>query len=72
MKSGKLLGISAMYNFRVDPYLGIRKISIRIIPYDYDGCLEQLNAVWKTTTNDKEQRRYTTSTRCKIIKKLRI
>lgn len=40
MKSDKLMGISAMYNFRADPGLRIGKIAIRRIPFACDGCLE--------------------------------
>ena len=54
MKNGKLMGISAMYNFRVDPDLGIGKIDIRRIPCACDGCLEQLTSVWEKGTTDKE------------------
>ena len=61
MKSGKLMGISAMYNFRSDPDIGIKKIDIRRILCACNGCLEQLNSVWKTGTIDKEQRGYKTS-----------
>ena len=50
MKIGKLMGISAMYNFREDPELGIGKIAMRKIPFTCDGCLEQLNLVWETGT----------------------
>ena len=32
IKSGKLMGISAMYNFIVDPDPGIGKISINRLP----------------------------------------
>ena len=40
MKSGKLIGKSAMYNARLDPDMGIGKIVIRRIPCACNGCLE--------------------------------
>jgi len=40
------MGISAMYNFRADPDLGIGKIAIRRIYCACDGCMDQLNSVW--------------------------
>ena len=45
IKSCKLIGISVVYSFRVDPDLGIEKIAIRIIPHACDGCLGQFNSV---------------------------
>ena len=54
MRKEKLMGISAMYNFRTDPDLGIGKIAIRRIPCACDGCLDQLNSVWKEGTIDEE------------------
>ena len=45
MKSDKLMGISAMYNFRSDPDMSIGKIAIRTIPCTCNSCLEQLNSV---------------------------
>ena len=53
MKSGKLMGISAMYNFRSDQDTGIGNLDIRRIPCACNGCLEQLDSVWKTGTVDK-------------------
>ena len=47
MKSGKLMGISALYNFRSDLDIGIERIDIRRIPCDCNSCLEQLYSVWK-------------------------
>ena len=66
MKSGKIMGISMIYNFRLDPDMSKGKIAIRIIPYTCNGCLEQLYLIWKTGTIDKEQRRYKTSNRFKM------
>ena len=34
-ENGKYMGISSMYNFRCDSYLGIRKIAFRWIPCAY-------------------------------------
>ena len=66
MKSGKLMGVSAVYNFRSDPDMGIGKITIKRISCACDGCLEQLYSVWKTGTVDKEQGRYKTSNKCEM------
>ena len=66
MKSGKIMGISMIYNFRLDPDMSKGKIAIRIILCTCNGCLEQLYSMWKTGTIDKEQRRYKTSNRCKM------
>ena len=52
MKSGKLMGITAMNNFRADMDMGIGKIAIRIISCCCDACLKQLNSVWETGTID--------------------
>ena len=68
MKSGKLMGISVMYNFRLDPDMDIEKIAIRRIPCACNGYLEQLNSVWKTGIVDKEQGSYKTSDRCEMKK----
>ena len=62
MKSGKLMGISAMYKFRSDTDMGIGKIAIRRIPYMFN------DSAWKKGTLDKEQRRYKTSNRCEMRK----
>ena len=51
-------GISAMYHFRLALNLGIGNIAIRRIICACNGCLEQLDSVWKTGTVDKEQRRW--------------
>ena len=40
MSNGKLMCISVMYQFRVDPGLGIEKIARKRIPYTYGSCLE--------------------------------
>ena len=53
MRKKKLIGKSAMYNFRADPNLGIGKIAIRRILCACDGCLDQLNSVWKEGTIDE-------------------
>ena len=45
MKNGKMMGISAIYNFRSDPDMGIGKIAIRRIPCACNGYLEQLGSV---------------------------
>ena len=45
MNSGKLMGMWAMYDFRIDPDLGTGKIAIRRMSYACDGCLDQLNSV---------------------------
>ena len=45
MNSGKLMGMWAMYDFRIDPDLGTGKTAIRRMPYACDGCLNQLNSV---------------------------
>ena len=66
MKSGKLMGISAIYDFRSDQDTGIGNLAIRRIPCACNGCLEQLDSVWKTGTVDKEQRRCKTSDRDKM------
>ena len=50
MKSGKLMGISAIYNFRSDPDMGIGKIAMRKISCPCNGCLQQLDSVWQTGT----------------------
>ena len=68
MKSGKLIGILAMYNYRLQPDMGCRKIAIRRIPCAYNDCLEQLDPVWKIESKNKKQRRYKTSNRCEIKK----
>ena len=64
-ENGKLMGITAMYNFMSDPNMGIGQIAIRKTPCACNGCLEQLVSVLKTGTIDKEQGRYKTSDRCK-------
>ena len=55
-----------MYNFRSDPEMGIVKITVRLIACACNGCLEQLDSVWKTRNIDKEQRRYKTSNRSEM------
>ena len=70
MNSGKLMSISAMYNFRSDPDMGIGKIAIRRIPCACNRCLEQLDSVWKTGTVDKDKGRFKTSDRCKMKKNI--
>ena len=40
IKSGKLMSVSAMYNFMSDPDMAIGKIALRIISYACNGCLE--------------------------------
>ena len=66
MKSGKLMGVLANYNFMSDPDMGIGKIALRIISCDCNGCLEQLDSVLKIGTVDKEQGRYETSDKCEM------
>ena len=55
------MDISAMYNFKADPDLEIGNIAIRRISCACDGCLDQLNFVWKGRTVDEEQPKYKTS-----------
>ena len=45
------MGISAMYNFIVDPDPGIGKISIDRLLRFCDGCLKPLNSVQEERTN---------------------
>jgi len=52
------MDISAMYNFKADPDLEIGNIAIRRISCACDGCLDQLNFVWKGRTVDEEQPKY--------------
>ena len=52
--------------YRLQPDMGCRKISIRIILCAYNGCLEQLDPVWKIESKNKKQRRYKTSNRSEI------
>ena len=47
------MGISVWYNFRADPDFWIEKIVIRRISCDCDGCLDQLNYVWKEGAIDE-------------------
>ena len=42
-ESGPRNGLSAMYNLRADPELGVGKIAVRRIPCACDGCLERFN-----------------------------
>ena len=60
MRKERLMGISAMYNFRADPDLGIGKTAIRRTLSACDSCLDQLSSVWKERTVDEEQPRYKT------------
>ena len=66
MRKENSIGVSAMYNFRPDPDLGVGKIAIRRIPCACDGCLGQLNYVWKEGTIDEEQPRYKTTLKCEL------
>ena len=66
MNNSKLMGISAMHNFRVDSDMGIGKIAIRRLPCACDGRLKQFNSVWETRIIDKEEKRYITSDRCEL------
>ena len=60
------MGISAMYNFRADPDLGLGKMAVRRIPCVCDGCPDQLNSVQKEETINKEEIRYKTNLKCKL------
>ena len=66
MRKERLMGISAMNNFRADPDLGIVKIVNRRISYAYDGYMDQLNSVCKEGTIDEDQPRYKTSRKCEL------
>lgn len=59
MKSGKLMVISVIHNFRVDPNMGIGKIAIWSIQ-----CVS--NSVWESGKSDEEQKRYLTNYSCEM------
>ena len=61
MKSGKLMVVSVMYNFKSDLDMGKGKIAITRIPCVCNAYLEKLYSVRKTGHIDKEQREYKTS-----------
>ena len=52
-ENGKYMGISSMYNFRCDSYLGIRKIAFRWIPCAYLTWLALLKTPWDKDSNYK-------------------
>ena len=66
MKSGKLMGISVMYNFKSDLDMGKGKIAMRRIPCVCNGYLDQLDSVRKTGHIDEEQRECKTSNKCEM------
>jgi hypothetical protein len=57
-------GISAMYNFRADPDLGMHKIAVRRIPCACIPCVEQLQRQWLPGESAEEQPRYSRNSRC--------
>ena len=64
LETGKCNGISSMYNFRCDPYLGIEKAACRRIPCTCLTCLEILKTPWDRELNDQPQPRYRINKRC--------
>ena len=66
MKSGKLMGISVMYNFKLDLDMGKEMIAMRRIPCVCNGYLDQLDSVRKTGHIDEEQRECKTSNKCEM------
>ena len=66
MKSGKLMVISVIHNFRVDPNMGIGIIAIWSIQCVCDIYLLQSNSVWESGKSDEEQKRYLTNYSCEM------
>ena len=63
-KKGNRNGISAMYNIRCDPDLGVGKAAVRRIPCACLFCIEQLNLPWDKNKEDTNQRRYGINKEC--------
>ena len=57
-------GISAMYNIRCDPDLGLGKAAVRRIPCACLFCIEQPNLPWDKKKEDTNQRRYGINKQC--------
>jgi hypothetical protein len=57
-------GISAMYNFRADPELGMHRVAVRRIPCACVPCIEQLERMWLPGVTPEEQPRYSRNSRC--------
>ena len=66
LRKEKYHGLTAMYNVRTDPDLGIGKAAVHRIPCACDGCLEQLNKEWQKGIPPEDQERYKTSEKCKF------
>jgi hypothetical protein len=57
-------GISAMYNFRADPDLGMHRIAVRRIPCACLPCIAQLERLWLPGVTAEEQPRYSRNSQC--------
>ena len=63
-RKGNRNGISAMYNIRCDPDLGVGKAAVRRIPCACLFCIEQLNLSWDKNKEDTNQRMYDINKEC--------
>lgn len=66
LKIGKYMGISLMYNFRLDPNLSIRKVAVRRIPCVCNSCLLQLNSIWKSGNTGNLQKKFLPNSSCNM------
>jgi hypothetical protein len=60
-------GISAMYNLRADPDLGMHRIAVRRIPCACIPCIAQLQRLWLPGVTAKEQPRYSRNSQCTLF-----
>jgi hypothetical protein len=59
-------GLTAMYNLRADPDLGLGKIALRRIPCACSNCIKQTKKPWALNVKPKLQPQYTQNRECKM------
>jgi hypothetical protein len=59
-------GLTAMYNLRADPDLGLGRIALRRIPCACSKCTEQTNKPWALNVKPELQPRYSQNKECKM------